>query len=548
MNAATTARATNQSAAITLLAAASAKPAAQSPRDDSFAQALSQANDPKAGGLFAKPGAAEPRARAAAPTKNKPAPSESPATQETAAASKPRESADDATAAPARAPQKAATPEPDADKATPIVAESTQLTSQPTTQPAAKPIPIATTPHERAEPATTQTAPLDATTSLTAPTTARTSARSLDPAAKSAEIQQPAASETALQPVAAEAAEQSVASEPTPAKRGPSDPLRLIQTAETKPIAAETAIEAKPNTATSGVAPSDDTSPVVTSSSPKNAADSKPASTNQPLGFGFTQPGKTVPQNTPGAAPSTAGQISSTSNSNTATTTIGSPRLDPSVQPPRLPGGRTPEVPINLKFTARPTNQSSGLSQSEADTAATQISRGLTTALRNKSGQLTLWMNPEALGKLRVQLSVDGANISARFEATSEATKQLLSQNVDALRGALEARGLKVTSLEVVAIPDWSVKANSDQQLPPGSKTEDNPGSFQQHTNQNFSQSGNQSGDPHGRNHPELSSAKFDWLREPDPAPAATPRADANLRTDSRLIGLNARLELDAVA
>jgi flagellar hook-length control protein FliK len=159
-------------------------------------------------------------------------------------------------------------------------------------------------------------------------------------------------------------------------------------------------------------------------------------------------------------------------------------------------------------------------------------------------------MNPEALGKLRVQLSVDGANIAARFEATSEATKQLLSQNVDALRGALEARGLKVTSLEVAAIPDWSVKANNDQQLPPGTKTEDNPGSFQQHTGQDFSQSGNQSGDPHGRNHPELSSAKFDWLREPDQAPAATPRADAaaNLRTDSRLIGLNARLELDAVA
>ena len=56
MNAATTARTNNQSAAIALLAATSAKPVAQSPRDDSFAQALSQANQPAPkgeAGLFA---------------------------------------------------------------------------------------------------------------------------------------------------------------------------------------------------------------------------------------------------------------------------------------------------------------------------------------------------------------------------------------------------------------------------------------------------------------------------------------------------------------
>lgn len=155
-------------------------------------------------------------------------------------------------------------------------------------------------------------------------------------------------------------------------------------------------------------------------------------------------------------------------------------------------------------------------------------------------------MNPESLGKLRVQMTIDNGTISARFEATSEATKNLLSQNINALRRALESRGLTASNIEVVSIPDWSKP--QDQPHNSGTKPENGSGSPpQRDMNQNSSgQQFGQNGNTRDNMPPKLS-----WLREPEigapnakrenrPGPAApSQRASARHR---------ARLEIDAVA
>lgn len=547
MNAATTARANNQSAAIALLASASAKPAAQAPRE-SFAQTLSDASQSATGGLFAQPGAATPRDRKPVTRDSETNGTESEAPK----SAKEVEPGDEPDASSIGTTEQPAENKPQTETSKLNVEESTEAATETrvvnSTDGEASTIASQTPDPQQAAAIT----PAIDTPALVAPSNGRSNNRPLDPTAKAAAAAQEAAAITdpsAPQVAPGTQEDASIAPEAAP-KRGPSDPLRLIHTADTKPIASEVAQNATSVSSKDTNTASEDAA-VAVAPQTKNANENKSGNSNQPQGFGFFQPGKTVPQNVPGVTGNGAsvGQVASTSASNGATTVAGTPRLDTNLQPPRIPGGRTPEAPINLKLTARTQSTGQpGVSQAEADSASSQISRGLTTALRNKSGQLTLWLNPESLGKLRVQLAVEGGTITARFEATSEATKQLLSQNVDALRGALEARGLKVNNLEVVAIADWTNKANSDQLVPGGSKLQDEHGSSQQNTGQNLSHSGDQQGRPRQEQQGDLSGAKFDWLRESEAAPITRTDANSAVRADPRLITLNARLELDAVA
>ncbi|MBY0113917.1 MAG: flagellar hook-length control protein FliK [Phycisphaerales bacterium] len=561
MNTATTARTNTQSAAIALLAATTAKPQAQPSRetDDSFAKALSSANQSQSkseAGLFANPQAASDQKVAKPAEKDKPKQpdrrEEEPAgaTTETkpgSATKDTKEAADtkdrDPTASTESKAEHKLEMQPDRPLENKLGTKAPSVDAQPdvTTFDAAQQLETAS--------AATNTQPI---ATLTAPVTARPNPRTLDAASKSSGVESAStlsSTEQSLQPVSNGTSDQQVAPEAAAPKRNATDPLRLIPPAEAKPIVAEAAVEPKPASTNAAAVSANDDAAIAPKAAPSNASDSKQNNSNQPQGFGFTQPGKVVPQSAAQATSTSSpvGQVGSTATSNTNATVPGTPRIDPPIQTPR---GRAPEVPVNVKLTARPSNDNSGVSQTDADAAATQISRGLTAALRNKGGQLTLWMNPESLGKLRVQLSIEGGTIAARFEATSEATKQLLTQNVDSLRSALEARGLKASNIEVVSIPDWSVKANTDQFGTQGSKAQNQGGSPEQQSNQTGGQnSGQGSSQSNQQPRQDLPAAgKFDWLR--DPEPIATTRTDpsAQVRTDSRLITLNARLELDAVA
>ena len=78
-----------------------------------------------------------------------------------------------------------------------------------------------------------------------------------------------------------------------------------------------------------------------------------------------------------------------------------------------------------------------------------QFQRGLALALRQGGGTVTLHLQPESLGDLRVRMSLDEARVEASFEASNEQARRLLGDSLGSLRSALEARGLEVTGLNV---------------------------------------------------------------------------------------------------
>lgn len=134
--------------------------------------------------------------------------------------------------------------------------------------------------------------------------------------------------------------------------------------------------------------------------------------------------------------------------------------------------------------------------RAEPDSIAGQIGRGLASVLRQKGGSVTLRLNPESLGQLKISLSFDESRVSAKFEASNPEARQLLARHADSLRQVLESRGLSVESLRVVA-PDPSVPGGE----PPTTRDAGNDarsdagtGSYSQHP------AGSPDGGSHGKN------------------------------------------------
>lgn len=101
----------------------------------------------------------------------------------------------------------------------------------------------------------------------------------------------------------------------------------------------------------------------------------------------------------------------------------------------------------------------------EAEALRATVSRGLSAAVSQKGGTITLRLEPESLGALRIQLDIVGGVVNARFEATSEQTAELLSRSIDSLRASLESKGLGVDRIRVdVAAPASGGQAGASGQ------------------------------------------------------------------------------------
>ncbi len=85
--------------------------------------------------------------------------------------------------------------------------------------------------------------------------------------------------------------------------------------------------------------------------------------------------------------------------------------------------------------------------QSEAFRA--QLMQGLSAALRQRRGQVTLRLRPDSLGELEVRLQVKGSTVNARITPSTVEAQRLLEQNIDSLRQSFEARGLQPGRIEV---------------------------------------------------------------------------------------------------
>jgi len=351
-------------------------------------------------------------------------------------------------------------------------------------------------------------------------------------------------------------AEQAKAAAGNQKTRQPTDPLRLITpqqqaASEDAPISAQSTATQTAAQAAGQITNSNESNAKqanIRANQNSNATRSNgqisPANATTTAGIGMPL--------TTGAVTSTpSGQSSGAVTSITAATgaggaSTGAAPLD-QVTPPRTGGGRPIEHPVTLKLKMAPAsaNNSPQLSEAEITAAETQIGRGLTAAFRQNTPQVTLWMSPETLGKVRIQLTFDQGTIAARFEATSDATKELLSQNMGALRDALQSRGLTATQIEVVSIPDWSQQNNPQSGTNQGSSTNQPP--------QNQSSAGGNTPSGHGgQQQQETPQHSKGWAALPQGNEISQSPTSADVQIsmpiDSRLMTLKAHLELDAVA
>jgi flagellar hook-length control protein FliK len=85
----------------------------------------------------------------------------------------------------------------------------------------------------------------------------------------------------------------------------------------------------------------------------------------------------------------------------------------------------------------------------EDEKVAAQFGRGLAAALRQNGGSITIRLQPEALGDLKIKMSLEPGKVGASFEVQTDQARQLLGKTMDTLKSALEAQGLEVDRLEV---------------------------------------------------------------------------------------------------
>lgn len=110
-----------------------------------------------------------------------------------------------------------------------------------------------------------------------------------------------------------------------------------------------------------------------------------------------------------------------------------------------LPGSRA--VPTVAR--AAPKTPPTGASRPDPVAVEAQALRGILASARKNGGVITLRLQPDQLGELRIRIEVHGREVTALIDAGTDPARELLSESRDSLRAALEARGLAVERLEV---------------------------------------------------------------------------------------------------
>ena len=117
----------------------------------------------------------------------------------------------------------------------------------------------------------------------------------------------------------------------------------------------------------------------------------------------------------------------------------------PSAAPIAASGGRNAGADAQLsRWLAQKPTQAGGPAkntQRVADAVAAQTAKGLATALTRSDGAVTLRLNPESLGFIRIKLTMGKESLTARIEASSDQARRLLEQTSETLRASLEAKG-----------------------------------------------------------------------------------------------------------
>lgn len=220
---------------------------------------------------------------------------------------------------------------------------------------------------------------------------------------------------------------------PTPANNQPSN-----ANPTPRPTEPATSSKASPQPAAS---PSHDAAPTPTSPEAHIAAPAK---------FHKLAP----PDRAPPAASAAAHKATNQSVSATQLTAIS-----PSAR--ALPGlDTTRQIAPQSPQQKSPAQAQPPIYRTSADQFALHASKALARVLATGGGSLSLRLNPEALGEVRVEIGLHRGKAHATFQASTTAARDLLLADIDALRAALERRGITVERLDVKDSPHTDAQPN----------------------------------------------------------------------------------------
>lgn len=135
------------------------------------------------------------------------------------------------------------------------------------------------------------------------------------------------------------------------------------------------------------------------------------------------------------SAVSTAGSAPSTA----ATTFL---ELQPTAAPRASGAGAAPSLSPSTA-PAHPALQSAG------EGFSPQIVRGALALTRTTGGSLTMRLEPESLGSLRIQMNLSQGRVAVQFHAETAQARGLLNQHMETLRSAMETQGLKLETVQI---------------------------------------------------------------------------------------------------
>ncbi|MCA9293665.1 MAG: flagellar hook-length control protein FliK [Phycisphaerales bacterium] len=135
------------------------------------------------------------------------------------------------------------------------------------------------------------------------------------------------------------------------------------------------------------------------------------------------------------------------------------------------PGAQTLNLQnIAPRLTPAPTTPQAP-TEAEAQAFQAAASRGLSAALRQSGGTVTLRLVPETLGALRVNLQINGSTVALHLETGGGRAHEMLTQHIASLRAGLEHRGLKVEEVTTRIAPELARPVESNAQSQHGQST-----------------------------------------------------------------------------
>lgn len=107
------------------------------------------------------------------------------------------------------------------------------------------------------------------------------------------------------------------------------------------------------------------------------------------------------------------------------------------------------EMPKNSLSETLNSQSASKENQVDPQDLMSQVVKKAELMLKQDSSEMSIQLKPDLLGKMTIKVSMENGVVTARFTTESQQVKNILDQNIQALRQTLEAQGVKVDKTEV---------------------------------------------------------------------------------------------------